>query len=90
MSGTEVAIELEPIKSYDDDDDKSKKPLLPLSLPKPSSLNNANKRLGRKDVIIIAAVVGFYWVCSMSVVFLNKYIFSYADFEFPYPLFVTW
>lgn len=50
--------------------------------------------------------MAFYWVVSLSVVFLNKYIFRYALFspaaplltrtlsssenKFPYPLFVTW
>ncbi|OUM63042.1 hypothetical protein PIROE2DRAFT_10514 [Piromyces sp. E2] len=65
MSGTEVAIEFEPVNNYDDDDDKSKKPLLPIAnVPNSSTLSTG--------------------------IFLNKYIFSYADFEFPFPIFVTW
>ncbi|KAI9029361.1 triose-phosphate transporter family-domain-containing protein [Hyaloraphidium curvatum] len=38
----------------------------------------------------IASVVAFYWVSSLAVVFLNKFILSYGDYKFPYPLFVTW
>ncbi|ORX86790.1 hypothetical protein K493DRAFT_268866 [Basidiobolus meristosporus CBS 931.73] len=39
---------------------------------------------------VIFAVVAFYWVASLSVVFLNKYILSSSEFKFAYPLFVTW
>ena len=39
---------------------------------------------------LIMAVVAFYWAVSLSVVFLNKFILSYSEYKFPYPLFVTW
>ncbi|KAI9359103.1 triose-phosphate transporter family-domain-containing protein [Pilaira anomala] len=38
---------------------------------------------------LIAAVVSFYFVISLSVVFLNKIIMSGSS-DFPYALFVTW
>jgi len=38
----------------------------------------------------IFLVVAFYWAVSLSVVFLNKYIFNTSEYKFPYPLFVTW
>lgn len=38
----------------------------------------------------IFLVVAFYFVTSLSVVFLNKHILSTSDFRFPYPLLVTW
>jgi len=65
-------------------DDKVNKPLLPVS-----SMHRKKKE-EKNETMIIALVITFYWVCSMSVVFLNKYIFSYADYEFQFPLFVTW
>ncbi|CEG72709.1 hypothetical protein RMATCC62417_08220 [Rhizopus microsporus] len=40
-------------------------------------------------VTLIASVVAFYFVISLSVVFLNKIILS-GSTEFPYALFVTW
>ncbi|KAH8556541.1 hypothetical protein BGW37DRAFT_416824, partial [Umbelopsis sp. PMI_123] len=39
---------------------------------------------------LIALVVLFYFVISLSVVFLNKIILSSTKYDFPYPLFVTW
>lgn len=37
----------------------------------------------------IVAVIAFYWVCSLAVVFLNKFILSYGAYKFPYPLCVA-
>jgi len=37
----------------------------------------------------IVSAIAFYWVASLSVVFLNKAILSGSEFKFPYPLFVT-
>ncbi|KAI8353157.1 hypothetical protein B0O80DRAFT_387415 [Mortierella sp. GBAus27b] len=37
----------------------------------------------------IASAIAFYWVASLSVVFLNKTILSGSEYRFPYPLFVT-
>lgn len=38
----------------------------------------------------IFSVVAFYWVSSLSVVFLNKAILSSSEYHFPYPLLITW
>ena len=38
----------------------------------------------------IFQVVSFYWLTSLSIVFLNKYILSTSEYKFPYPVFVTW
>eukprot|EP00762_Andalucia_godoyi_P004489 ANDGO_08178.mRNA.1 GDP-fucose transporter 1 len=38
----------------------------------------------------IASVITFYFIVSMSVVFLNKFILSYSAFKFPFPIFVSW
>jgi len=86
-TGTEAVVELEPLNEYNDD--KDKRPLLPVANV-PQHHGHSHKPLEQSEVIVIAMVVGFYWVCSMSVVFLNKYIFTYAKYEFPFPLFVTW
>ncbi|KAF9355407.1 hypothetical protein BGX34_010492 [Mortierella sp. NVP85] len=40
-------------------------------------------------VSLIIAAIAFYWVASLSVVFLNKTILSGSEYRFPYPLFVT-
>lgn len=40
-------------------------------------------------VSVIIAAIAFYWVASLSVVFLNKTIMSGSEFKFPYPCFVT-
>lgn len=53
-------------------------------LPQPAS---APKDRGHPLPLIVAVVV-FYFVISLSVVFLNKIIMSGSDFE--YPLFITW
>lgn len=53
-------------------------------LPQPAS---APKERGHPLPLIVAVVV-FYFVISLSVVFLNKIIMSGSDFE--YPLFITW
>ncbi|KCV71884.1 hypothetical protein H696_01293 [Fonticula alba] len=38
----------------------------------------------------IFSVILFYWIISLSTVFLNKYIFSSGEMQFSYPLLVTW
>lgn len=40
--------------------------------------------------LTIFSVVAFYFTVSISIVFLNKYIFSVSEFKFPYALFATW
>ncbi|KAF9919250.1 hypothetical protein BX616_010502 [Lobosporangium transversale] len=37
----------------------------------------------------IVSAIAFYWIASLSVVFLNKTILSGSEFKFPFPLFVT-
>ncbi|OZJ06176.1 hypothetical protein BZG36_01026 [Bifiguratus adelaidae] len=56
------------------------------TLPAPASQRD------KKDhpTHIIFFVVLFYFIISLSVVFLNKLIFSSSEYNFPYPLFVTW
>jgi len=36
----------------------------------------------------ITGIVVFYWLVSMSLVFVNKWVMKH--FDFPYPLFITW
>lgn len=55
-------------------------------LPAPAAQRNEKNHPSS----LIALVVAFYFVISLSVVFLNKYILSSSQYEFPYPLFVTW
>lgn len=60
------------------------------NVPKPNA-GEIDKPPPRKATsTTIAAVVAFYFVISMAVVLLNKFIFSYSAYVFPYPLFVTW
>ncbi|KAI8970126.1 triose-phosphate transporter family-domain-containing protein [Mycotypha africana] len=57
-------------------------------LPPPASAQQA-KVEKQHPVSLIAAVVTFYFIISLSVVFLNKIIMSGSS-DFPYALFVTW
>jgi GDP-fucose transporter C1 len=41
-----------------------------------------------KQYLVIIAAVSSYWVCSISLVFLNKYLLSSVDLDAP--LFITW
>ena len=51
--------------------------------------NPATARAERNHPLtLIGAVIAFYFIISLSVVFLNKIIMSGSDF--PYALFVTW
>jgi len=84
-TGAEADVELDNFNDFNDDG-KDKNPLLPVS----EGHHNGHEKGEKSETKIIASVIAFYWVCSMSVVFLNKYIFTYADYEFPFPLFVTW
>ncbi|OAD75793.1 hypothetical protein PHYBLDRAFT_110377 [Phycomyces blakesleeanus NRRL 1555(-)] len=54
-------------------------------LPGPATQRKNDKN---HPVSLIIAVVSFYFVISLSVVFLNKIIMTGSDF--PYALFVTW
>ena len=38
----------------------------------------------------IMFVVASYWVVSISMVFLNKFLMSSEDMSIPAPLFITW
>lgn len=88
MSSTEVAVALDDLNT-NLDDDKDKHPLLPIS-HNPNHVPSVRNNYAQNDTKKIFLVVAFYWICSMSVVFLNKYILTYAEYEFPFPLFVTW
>lgn len=63
------------------DMDESEEPFLPTPV----------QSRGEKQhpISLIATVVSFYFVISLSVVFLNKIIMSGSS-DFPYALFVTW
>jgi len=39
---------------------------------------------------VILAAVSSYWVCSISLVFINKYLLSSPELKLDAPLFVTW
>ncbi|KAF9288860.1 hypothetical protein BGZ68_010492 [Mortierella alpina] len=54
-------------------------------LPTPAS----HRQAPQHPVSLIVSAIAFYWVASLSVVFLNKTILSGSEFKFPYPLFVT-
>ncbi|KAF9583833.1 hypothetical protein BGW38_008375 [Lunasporangiospora selenospora] len=54
-------------------------------LPQPASHRGPQSH----PVSLIASSIAFYWVASLSVVFLNKTILSGSEYKFPYPLFVT-
>lgn len=43
-----------------------------------------------KKSVRIASVVALYWIISISMVFLNKYLLSSPDLKLEAPLFVTW
>lgn len=43
-----------------------------------------------KQSMIILTVVTAYWVVSISMVFLNKYLLSSEDIQLEAPLFITW
>lgn len=63
------------------DMDESEEPFLPIPV----------QTRGEKQhpLPLIAAVVSFYFIISLSVVFLNKIILSGSS-DFPFALFVTW
>ena len=56
-----------------------------MELPKPAS-----SKAEVYSPFMVFQVVSFYWVTSLSVVFLNKFILSSSEFKFPFPIFVTW
>ncbi|KAK4519042.1 uncharacterized protein ATC70_009270 [Mucor velutinosus] len=62
------------------DMDESEEPFLPAPV---------QTREKQHPLPLIAAVVSFYFIISLSVVFLNKIILSGSS-DFPYALFVTW
>lgn len=56
-------------------------------LPQPVTATSSSHQYPLQTLV---AVISFYWVASLSLVFLNKYILSTSEYKFPYPLFVTW
>lgn len=69
-----------PMNRRDKDLDEAEEPFLPAPV---------QSREKQHPLPLIAAVVSFYFVISLSVVFLNKIILS-GSTDFPYALFVTW
>lgn len=65
------------------DNDEDVKPFIPTP-------SNSKQTTKNHPTHVIGAVVLFYFVISLSVVFLNKFILSTSEYKFPYPLFVTW
>ncbi|CAG8580680.1 6796_t:CDS:2, partial [Ambispora gerdemannii] len=59
-------------------------------LPPPATASAYAKHQKQHSPTVILLVVAFYWLISISVVFLNKYILSSSEYKFPYPIFVTW
>ena len=55
----------------------------------PTSLRSRRSQLARESLKIFA-VVSAYWVISMSMVFINKYLLSSPDLKLEAPLFITW
>ncbi|KAG0263285.1 hypothetical protein BG011_009014 [Mortierella polycephala] len=54
-------------------------------LPAPAAMRSPPQH----PVSLIISAIAFYWVASLSVVFLNKTILSGSEYKFSYPLFVT-
>jgi GDP-fucose transporter C1 len=69
-----------PMTRRDKDMDEAQEPFLPAPV---------QSREKQHPLPLIAAVVSFYFIISLSVVFLNKIILS-GSTDFPYALFVTW
>lgn len=51
--------------------------------------NTANDNFFKRSVTI-ASVVTAYWIVSISMVFLNKYLLSSDDLQLEAPIFITW
>lgn len=49
-----------------------------------------NDKAQDKTMTYIAGVITAYWVVSISMVYLNKFLLSNPDASIPAPLFVTW
>jgi len=49
----------------------------------------ANQDFARQSAVILS-VVSAYWVVSISMVFLNKYLLSSEDVQLEAPIFITW
>ncbi|CAG8540876.1 1744_t:CDS:2 [Funneliformis caledonium] len=69
------------------DEKSDEKPFLPAPATSASAYAHRQKQ---HSPTIILLVVAFYWLASLAVVFLNKFILSSSEYKFPYPLFVTW
>ncbi|CAI2174922.1 14038_t:CDS:2 [Funneliformis geosporum] len=69
------------------DEKSDEKPFLPAPATSASAYAHRQKQ---HSATVILLVVAFYWLASLAVVFLNKYILSSSEYKFPYPLFVTW
>ncbi|KAK6751654.1 hypothetical protein RB195_003209 [Necator americanus] len=57
----------------------------------PEEKMSDEKELTRHERYVkVVAAVSAYWVCSIGLVFLNKYLLSSDDLKLNAPLFVTW
>eukprot|EP01080_Neovahlkampfia_damariscottae_P003092 gene3092-5262_t len=52
--------------------------------------NQKEKTMITKENMIILGVVSFYFVISIAIVFMNKFLMSNEKHKFPYPLTMTW
>jgi len=53
-------------------------------------MSRASDRIFCRESLKIAIVVVAYWIISMSMVFINKYLLSSPDLKLNAPLFITW
>eukprot|EP00274_Cyanoptyche_gloeocystis_P004682 CAMPEP_0196656842 /NCGR_PEP_ID=MMETSP1086-20130531/19788_1 /TAXON_ID=77921 /ORGANISM="Cyanoptyche gloeocystis , Strain SAG4.97" /LENGTH=352 /DNA_ID=CAMNT_0041989729 /DNA_START=72 /DNA_END=1130 /DNA_ORIENTATION=+ len=58
-------------------------------LPALEKLSAQSASMSVETFRIIGAVL-FYFITSLAVVFLNKFVMNYSDIKFPRPLFITW
>ncbi|KAK6010927.1 hypothetical protein OSTOST_24002, partial [Ostertagia ostertagi] len=62
--------------------------MLKLALqPKMTDDNDGSKM---SHYLKVVTAVSAYWVCSIGLVFLNKYLLSSNDLQLNAPLFITW
>ncbi|EYC41118.1 hypothetical protein Y032_0581g269 [Ancylostoma ceylanicum] len=62
-----------------------------LSLPEKKEEMGDDRELSKYERYIkVVAAVSAYWVCSIGLVFLNKYLLSSEELKLNAPLFITW
>ncbi|CAF1122487.1 unnamed protein product [Adineta ricciae] len=65
------------------------KPDVAISINDPTSSNTSTDTLKHRYIQIVFAVL-LYWLVSITMVFLNKYLLSSKDIKLDAPLFITW